>query len=94
VAVDTRLEEKFIQRIQDMRNRTRSNLEKFYMRSWSYVTVALRYGIRLPSVKLDNEIMELAKNYFEFNGRKWKTLADSAPDMHEFNQNMKNLYQN
>lgn len=94
VAVDTRLEEKFIQQIQDMRNRTRYNLERFYMRSWSYVTVALRYGIQLPSVKLDNEITELAKNYFEFNSRKWKTLADSAPDMQEFNRNMKNLYQN
>jgi hypothetical protein len=62
------------------------------MRSWAYVTVALRYGIQLPPVKLDNEITELAKNYFEFNSRKWKTLADSAPDMQEFNRNMKNLY--
>ena len=94
VAADTRLEEKFIQRIQDMRNRTQSNLDRFYMRSWAYVAVAMRYGIKLPSVKLDNQIMELAKNYFEFNSRKWKTLADSAPDMQEFNRNMKNLYQN
>jgi hypothetical protein len=94
VAVDTRLEEKFIQRIQDMRNRTLPNLHKFYMRSWAYIAVATRYGIKIPSVKLDNDIMELAKNYFEFNSRKWKTVADSAPSMQEFNRNIKNLYQN
>ena len=94
VAADTRLEEKFIQHILDTRNRTQSNLDRFYMRSWAYIVVATRYGIKLPSVKLDNEIMELAKNYFEFNSRKWKTIADSAPDLQEFNRNMKNLYQN
>lgn len=89
VAAKTHLRERFIDTVQDMRRRTGSNLDRFYMRSWSYVAVALRYGIDLPKTKLDNDIMALAKNYFDFNSRKWRVLAQSAPTAQQYYQKIK-----
>jgi tryptophan halogenase len=52
--------------------------------SWSYTTLAMRYGIELPTSEFDTGLAEVAKHYFATRMAKNKMLADRAPHIKDF----------
>jgi tryptophan halogenase len=52
--------------------------------SWSYTTLAMRYGIDLPTHEFDADLAEVAKHYFATRMAKNKMLADRAPHVRDF----------
>lgn len=52
--------------------------------AWSYTTLAMRYGIELPTYEFDPELAEVAKHYFATRMAKNKMLADRAPHVKDF----------
>jgi len=52
--------------------------------SWSYTTLAMRYGIELPTQEFDPDLAEVAKHYFATRMAKNKMLANRAPHVKDF----------
>ena len=84
--------EKFMQHIEQCEQReidsklhyTLSKYPAAAWSSWSYTTLAMRYGIELPTYEFDPDLAEVAKHYFATRMAKNKMLADRAPHVKDF----------
>jgi hypothetical protein len=85
-AEKTKLKERFIAHICESRKRDYSFNERMIWPSSVHVVTALRYDIQLPYIEYDNNLEELAKNYFEFNKTKYQILSNLAPQYNEYYQ--------
>ena len=85
VAEQTNLKERFLDHIEQIRKRDFANQQNFLWRPWTYVTLAMRYGIRLPDVDLS--LAPIGQKFFELNKLRCKAMSDQAPSIHEYYPN-------
>ena len=71
--------------IEQIRKRDFANQQNFLWRPWTYVTLAMRYGIRLPDVDLS--LAPIGQKFFELNKLRCKAMSDQAPSIHEYYPN-------
>lgn len=79
------LHDQFITHIDELRNIDRSSRLKIKLWDhWSYTTLAMRYGIKLPEQSYDPELADLALKYFNTRMARNKLVASRAPSIEEF----------
>lgn len=82
--------EEFIQYTEDNRRKmqqvppTEFDTKPVLYASWSYTTLALRYGIPLPVHDVNPDLAEIARHYFNMKIARGRYMAQQAPGLNEF----------